>query len=144
MKSCSRPTWLSFVREHFPHLLDDYNRRFATADFVDPAYRNRMATLTRQICRKHHLHERNAEAHLTHDTSLPHSTSNQSVNIQSANNQSANPSTTNQATTNQSPGNQFSGTQSATNPSGRKQPTPRKPPTPIRPENPQPSLFATR
>jgi DNA repair photolyase len=64
LKSCSRPTFLSFVREHVPHLVDDYNRRYATADFVDAAYRNRMASIVRQLCRKHHLGERRAEAPL--------------------------------------------------------------------------------
>jgi DNA repair photolyase len=68
LKSCSRPTWLAFIREHLPHLADDYIRRFATADFVDAAYRNRMSTITRQICRKHHLGERISETHLTRDT----------------------------------------------------------------------------
>ena len=62
LKSCSRPTFLSFVREHVPHLVDDYNRRYATADFVDDAYRNRMASIVRQLCRKHHIGERQAEA----------------------------------------------------------------------------------
>jgi DNA repair photolyase len=71
LKSCSRPTWLSFVREHAPHLADDYNRRYATADFVDAAYRNRMATIVRQLCRKHHLGERNSEAHLARDIYTP-------------------------------------------------------------------------
>jgi DNA repair photolyase len=71
LKSCSRPTWLAFVREHLPHLADDYNRRYATADFVDATYRNRMATIVRQLCRKHHLGERNSEAHLTRDTYTP-------------------------------------------------------------------------
>ena len=65
LKSCSRPTWLGLIREHLPHLTDDYNHRFAAADFVDATYRNRMATITRQICRKHHLFERHSEAHLT-------------------------------------------------------------------------------
>jgi DNA repair photolyase len=71
LKSCSRPTWLAFVREHLPHLADDYNRRFATADFVDATYRNRMSTIVRQICRKHHLDERLSEAHLTRDIATP-------------------------------------------------------------------------
>jgi DNA repair photolyase len=71
LKSCSRPTWLAFVREHLPHLADDYNRRFATADFVDATYRNRMATIVRQICRKHHLGERISEAHLTRHVYTP-------------------------------------------------------------------------
>ena len=73
LKSCSRPTWLAFIRENLPHLADDYNRRFAKADFVDAAYRNRLATITRQICRKHHLYERQSEAHLTNDLSAPQS-----------------------------------------------------------------------
>ncbi len=72
LKSCSRPTWLSFVREHVPHLLDDYNRRFAAADFVDPAYRNRMASTIRRLCRKHHLGERSTDALLTRDAYTPH------------------------------------------------------------------------
>ena len=71
LKSCSRPTWLAFIREHLPHLADDYNRRYSKADFVDATYRNRMSTITRQICRKHHLGERNIEAHLTRDTYTP-------------------------------------------------------------------------
>jgi DNA repair photolyase len=64
LKSCSRPTFLSFVREHVPHLVDDYNRRYATADFVDAAYRNRMASIIRQLCRKHHIGERDFESPL--------------------------------------------------------------------------------
>jgi DNA repair photolyase len=71
LKSCSRPTWLAFVREHLPHLADDYNRRYATADFVDATYRNRMATIVRQLCRKHHLGERNSEASLARDSYAP-------------------------------------------------------------------------
>ena len=69
LKSCSRPTWLSFVREHFPHLTADYTRRYATADFIDPIYRNRMSSVIRQLCRKHHLGERSSDALLTRDHS---------------------------------------------------------------------------
>jgi DNA repair photolyase len=71
LKSCSRPTWLSFVREHFPALVPDYERRFATADFADSAYRNRMALLVRQLCRKHNLGERSSDALLTRDVYNP-------------------------------------------------------------------------
>jgi DNA repair photolyase len=67
LKSCSRPTWLSFVREHFPHLTADYVRRYASADFVDSNYRNRMATIIRQLCRRHGLGERSSDALLTRD-----------------------------------------------------------------------------
>jgi DNA repair photolyase len=65
LKSCSRPTWLSFVREHFPHLIPVYTRLYSTADFVDPAHRNRMASILRQLCRKYALPERSSDALLT-------------------------------------------------------------------------------
>jgi DNA repair photolyase len=65
LKSCSRPTWLSFVREHFPDLQPEYQRRYASMDFADSAYRNRMASLLRQLCRKHGLGERSSDALLT-------------------------------------------------------------------------------
>jgi DNA repair photolyase len=58
LKSCSRPTWMSFVREHFPHLLDDYRKRFAKADFVDAEYREMVTERVRAICRKHGLARR--------------------------------------------------------------------------------------
>jgi DNA repair photolyase len=67
LKSCSRPTWLSFVREHFPHLADDYARRYATADFTDSTYRATMAGRVRQACQKHNLAQRSTDALLTRD-----------------------------------------------------------------------------
>ncbi len=71
LKSCSRPTWLSFVREHFPHLLGDYDRRFASADFADATYRRQMAGMLRRICTRHGLLERSANALLTRDVGSP-------------------------------------------------------------------------
>ena len=67
LKSCSRPTWLSFVREHFPHLLDRYDRMFARADFADAAYRRQMAGVLRRLCKRHGLSERSTDALLTRD-----------------------------------------------------------------------------
>ncbi len=67
LKSCSRPTWLSFVREHFPALLDDYDARFARADFADASYRRQMAAMLRRVCRKHGLAERSTDTLLTRD-----------------------------------------------------------------------------
>ncbi len=61
LKSCSRPTWMSFVREHFPHLMEDYNKRFARADFVDSDYREMVAERVRAACRKHGLARRAAD-----------------------------------------------------------------------------------
>ncbi len=67
LKSCSRPTWLSFVREHFPHLTGDYDRRFATADFADGPYRRQVAAMLRKVCRRHGLAERSTDTLLTRD-----------------------------------------------------------------------------
>lgn len=67
LKSCSRPTWLSFVREHFPHLSGDYDRRFATADFADAAYRRQAAALLHRVCKRHGLAQRSTDALLTRD-----------------------------------------------------------------------------
>ncbi len=67
LKSCSRPTWMSFVREHFPHLAGDYDRRFATQDFADGAYRRRMAEVLRKVCERHGLSPRSTDALVTRD-----------------------------------------------------------------------------
>ncbi len=71
LKSCSRPTFLSFVREHYPHLLADYEQRFATEAFAAPAYRDRLRTLVQTACRTHGLAPRSTDALLTRDTGKP-------------------------------------------------------------------------
>ncbi len=70
LKSCSRPTFLSFVREHFPHLVRDYETRFATDDFATPAYRRQLAALVEKACRNHGLGRRSTDALLTRDVGL--------------------------------------------------------------------------
>jgi len=55
LKSCSRPTFLSFVREHFPHLAADYAARFADRDFAAQPYRKQLAALVRHACRRYGL-----------------------------------------------------------------------------------------
>jgi DNA repair photolyase len=65
LKSCSRPTWMSFVREHFPHLLEEYTKQFARADFVDASYRETVSERVRAICRKHGLARRSTDALLS-------------------------------------------------------------------------------
>lgn len=71
LKSCSRPTWLSFVREHFPHLTGDYDRRFANADFADGTYRREMVAVLQRVCRRHGLAPRSTDALLTRDVGAP-------------------------------------------------------------------------
>lgn len=67
LKACSRPTFLSFVREHFPALVGEYERRFATMDFADGSYRREIAERLRQVCARHKLAERSTDALLTRD-----------------------------------------------------------------------------
>jgi DNA repair photolyase len=67
LKSCSRPTYLGFVREHFPTLEADYAARFAQRDFAAPAYRHELAEMVRQVCRKYGLRERFGDTLLTRD-----------------------------------------------------------------------------
>jgi DNA repair photolyase len=65
LKPCSRPTYLSFVREHFPSLQADYAKRFATADFAGKAYREKLAKMVDAACRRYGLPQRSGEALLT-------------------------------------------------------------------------------
>jgi DNA repair photolyase len=65
LKPCSRPTYLSFVREHFPALQADYAKRFATADFAGKAYREKLAKMVDAACRRYGLPQRSTDALLT-------------------------------------------------------------------------------
>jgi DNA repair photolyase len=67
LKSCSRPTYLSFVREHFPALLPLYEEHFRITDFAPQPYRQRMAALVAAACTRHHLAPRSSDALLTRD-----------------------------------------------------------------------------
>jgi DNA repair photolyase len=71
LKQCSRPTFLSFVREHFPHLAADYESRFAGDAFASPAYRRQLAALVETACRNHGLARRSTDALLTRDAGEP-------------------------------------------------------------------------
>lgn len=67
LKSCSRPTYFQFVREHFPHLQVEYLERFRNMDFADRPYRERLNALVQASCRRHGLRERLTDALLTRD-----------------------------------------------------------------------------
>ncbi len=60
-------TFFSFVREHFPGLVADYERRYATNAFVSPLYRKRIAELVDAICREHKLGRRYDDSSLVGD-----------------------------------------------------------------------------
>ena len=61
LKSCSRPTWMQFVREHFPALAPEYARRYAHADFADTTYKKQMSALVKSVCKKYGIGERTRE-----------------------------------------------------------------------------------
>ena len=67
LKPCSRPTYLSFVREHFPALEAEYAERFGTADFAARPYRQRMEAMVAGACRRYGIAERSTDALLTRD-----------------------------------------------------------------------------
>jgi DNA repair photolyase len=58
LKPCSRPTYLSFVREHFPSLQADYAKRFANADFASRSYSAKLAEMVGLACRRYGLRQR--------------------------------------------------------------------------------------
>lgn len=58
LKPCSRPTYLSFVREHFPHLVADYHRRFDHADFASRPYAQHLRHLVEEARERHGLNRR--------------------------------------------------------------------------------------
>jgi DNA repair photolyase len=61
LKPCSRPTYLSFVREHFPSLQADYAKRFANADFAGRSYSAKLAEMVGLACRRYGLRQRWSE-----------------------------------------------------------------------------------
>jgi DNA repair photolyase len=70
LKPCSRPTYLSFVREHFPALEADYAARFAHADFAAPPYRQKLALLVEQARQRHGLPQRSRDAVFASETDI--------------------------------------------------------------------------
>lgn len=58
LKPCSRPTYLSFVREHYPALVADYERRFAHNDFASKAYAAHLGRIVSQARVRHGLNRR--------------------------------------------------------------------------------------
>jgi DNA repair photolyase len=67
LKPCSRPTYLSFIREYFPALEADYAARFADRDFAAPKYRRELAEMVDAACRRYGLGRRSGDALLTRD-----------------------------------------------------------------------------
>jgi DNA repair photolyase len=69
LKPCSLPTFLAFVREHFPAELTAYERRYATSAFVSAGYRQRVAELVDSVCREYKLGKRRTYEEASEETS---------------------------------------------------------------------------
>ena len=67
LKPCSRATYLEFVGEHFPALREEYERRFAEAEFASAAYTRRMREMVRVVTKRHGLRAGLSDALLTRD-----------------------------------------------------------------------------
>ena len=67
LKSCSRATYFGFLRQHFPQLVPDYEKRFATADFAAPNYRRELSATVKDACRRYGLRHRPDDASVTLD-----------------------------------------------------------------------------
>ncbi|MFP5205815.1 MAG: radical SAM protein [Acidobacteriota bacterium] len=58
LKPCSLPTFLNFVRAHFPDQLAAYQKRYGASAFVSPEYRRRIADVVDSVCREYKLGRR--------------------------------------------------------------------------------------
>lgn len=61
LKPCSLPTFLDFVRRHFPGQLAAYQRRYSASAFVSTEYRRRIADLVESVCREYKLGHRRSD-----------------------------------------------------------------------------------
>ena len=61
LKPCSQPTFLGFVREHFPGLVASYESRYGASAFVSTAFRRRIAEIVDSVCREYKLGRRYQE-----------------------------------------------------------------------------------
>jgi len=58
LKPCSQPTFLGFVREHFPGQLEAYQKRYSSSAFVPAEYKKRVSDLVESIRREYKLGQR--------------------------------------------------------------------------------------
>jgi len=75
LKPCSKPTFMSFVREHFPAQLAAYEQRYGANAFVSPEYRKRITDLVDAIRREYKLGVRYSEEVSVAEASLQRSSS---------------------------------------------------------------------
>jgi DNA repair photolyase len=57
LKPCSAAVFLPFLKENFPHLVPDYEKRFKDRAFLPPAYRKRISELFARLRVKYGIRE---------------------------------------------------------------------------------------
>jgi len=57
LKPCSEKVFMPFLEERFPHLVEDYRRRFQQGAFLSSAYRRRISQLFSRLRRQHGIAE---------------------------------------------------------------------------------------
>lgn len=67
LKPCSRPTYMQFVREHFPDLIANYAKQYGHADFATPEYSRRLEGMVEEARQRYGLGRRFKDALLTRD-----------------------------------------------------------------------------
>jgi DNA repair photolyase len=53
LKPCSKPVFMAFIAEHFPHLQGDYERRFARSAFLAGDYAREISRRVAMLCIEH-------------------------------------------------------------------------------------------
>ncbi|HWO37009.1 MAG TPA: radical SAM protein [Candidatus Acidoferrum sp.] len=53
LKPCSAAVFLPFLEKHFPHLVDNYRRRYQDRSFLPPSYGKRISQLIARLRQKH-------------------------------------------------------------------------------------------
>ena len=62
LKPCSAAIFLPFLEKEFPHLVEDYRRRYAERSFLPPSYGKRLSEMIAKFRRKHGIGKKDSEA----------------------------------------------------------------------------------
>ena len=72
LKPCSAAIFLPFLEQNFPHLVENYRRRYAGRAFLDAAYHRRISQLMNKLRQKHGITRQvQARADVQHALSRP-------------------------------------------------------------------------
>jgi len=64
LKPCSAAIFLPFLEKEFPHLVENYRKRYASRAFLPPSYRKRISGLMAALRRKHGFPAREEATHI--------------------------------------------------------------------------------